>query len=244
MLNSAEVPWEHLAPYGPVVVAEGLHIEGVAQAFFAEQAGHLKVGFFAEIMLCRAYNDIHPLKMLVLGTGQVLGRVVVIHVIVVVAVHKLADIEGRTHGEEVGNLVGVAEGKIQGLITAKTAPGHRNFIHMALKLQHRDQFLSQKLVVENMVLHAHGGRQVLGVPRMLVDAINAEKLDPAGLHQGSGRFDKLKVAGLILMTAGSRENDDWVAPSAKHQHVDILTKVMRIKATVLFLHGGGAKEVR
>src|SRR6476661_1497315 len=175
------------------------------------------------------------MEMLAVGIGHVLGRVVEVHVVVVVAVHKLPDVEGRTHGKEVGHLVGVAEGEVQGLVASKAAAGHPDFVDVALTLQHGHQLVAEKLVVENVVLHAHGGRQVLGVPRKPVDAVDAKQLDAAGFDQRAGGFDKLKVAGLVVAAAGSGENDNRVAPAAKHEHVNVLAQVMRVKAAVLFL---------
>ncbi|MFC7669100.1 hypothetical protein ACFQT0_18390 [Hymenobacter humi] len=101
------------------------------------------------------------------------------------------------------------------------------------------RLLAQKLVVEHVVLDPNRGVQMLGVPRKPVDAVDAVKLDAAGFNQGARRFDEVKVAGFVDAPAGSRKDDDRVAPLAEYQHVNILAEVMRVKAAVLFLHKKG-----
>ena len=213
-------------------------------AFLAQQAGHLKIRLFAEIVLGRAQDDIHPLEMLALRIGQILGRVVEIHVVVVVTVHKLADVKGRSHREKVRYLTGVAKREIQGLVAPKAASGYANLVDVAFLLQHGHEFLAQKLVVKNVILYAHGRGQMLGIPGILVDAVDAVQFHASGFNERAGRFDELEIAGFVFPAAGGGENEYRIPPGTENQHVDVLAEMVRVKAAMLFLHDDGKRVKR
>jgi hypothetical protein len=88
-----------------------------------------------------------------------------------------------------------------------------------------------------VVLHANTWFEVLGVPGMLVDAVDAKEFHAARLDERANGLDEIEVAGLVLAAARGGENDHRVTPGAKHQHVNVLAQMMRIEAAVLFLHG-------
>src|ERR1035437_7354206 len=55
---------------------------------------------------------------------QVIGWVVAVRVLAVPAVEEALDVEGAAHGDAAGDLVGMAEGEVRGMIGAEAAAGH------------------------------------------------------------------------------------------------------------------------
>src|SRR5580698_7997385 len=69
----------------------------------------------------------HGADMVVLpgigAVGEVVGRIVEVEVVAVPAVDKVLHVEGAAHGYDAGDLVGMSEAEVCGVIGAKAAAG-------------------------------------------------------------------------------------------------------------------------
>jgi hypothetical protein len=129
----------------------------------------------------------------------------------------------------------VPKSEVEGMEAPKAAPGHPNFIDVALLLERGHKFLTEETVVAVMVLDPLGRVQVLGVPAIMVAAIEAKQLYFSRLNKPTGRFNQEKVFGLMVASARSRKNDDWVALRTKNQHLNGVPEMMGMKGAVFFV---------
>ena len=172
-LNPAKIFWQLLFPDGPVVNTPGRHIELVPDSFAVQQTRHLVVGIFANIVFCSAQHNIHAVELVVVGVGQKVGRVIVVHIFVVVPVQKRLDVVGSAQQYQVPDLFGVLKRKVEGVVPTEGNPAHTNFLHIALPLNTRNEFFVQEAVVQYVVPDAGAGVQVLAVPAVQVDTGDA-----------------------------------------------------------------------
>lgn len=230
---------EHFSPDGPIVGRPGADIQPVRDSFLVQDLGHPFVLSFAEILFGSSQDDLHIVKMLVLGIGHEIRGAVKIDVFVEIAIHMLFDIECAAHTEQVGYLLRVAERKVKGVIASETAPGYAYFIDAAFKPDFRNKFLVKHPVVLNVIEYPVFRMEVLGIPAIAVDAVDAIELDLSGFNEPTRRFHELEILILVIPAHGGRKNDHRIPPISKLEIFDFSPKGMRIKVVIGFVQSKG-----
>ena len=212
------------------------YVQPVGNSFGVQEVGHPFVLAFAKVVFRSAQHNFHIVKMGALCIGNEIGRAMKIHLLVIVPVEMLLDIERTAHTEEIRHLLRMPEGKIQGVIAAKTTPRYPDFIHLAFRADPGYELLVQHTVVEGMVIHPLPRMQVLGIPTVCIYAVNTVQLNFPRLHKVPGRFHELEILVLIVPTHRSRKQDERIAPMAKDQVFDVAAQGRRVCFMVRFVH--------
>src|ERR1035441_7977671 len=109
----------------------------------------------------------------VAAVRQIIGRVIEVRVLAVPAVEEALDVERAAHGDAAGDLVGMAEGEVHGMVSAKAAAGHDGARSPILVPHQRQHVIQDVALVLQMPLYAPVGMRPLVVPAFAVYAIDA-----------------------------------------------------------------------
>ena len=161
------------------------------------------------------------MEMGVLRVRDIIRRAVEIHLLIVVPVEVLLDVERTAHTEEVRDLLRMPKRKIQGVVAAKAAARHPDFVHVTFRTDAGHELFVQHAVVERVVIDSLPGVQVLGIPTVHVNAVNTVQLDFPRLHKVPGRLHELEVLVLVVPAHRRGKQDKRIAPVAKDQVFDI-----------------------
>lgn len=213
----------------------GADVEPIIDSFLVQDLGHPFVLSFAEILFGGSQNDLHVVKMLVLGIGHEIRGAVKIDVFVEIAFQVLLDIECAAHTKQIRYLLRVAERKVEGMIASKAASSYAYFIDIAFKPDFGNKFLMEHPVVEHVVEYPVFRMEVLGVPTIAVDAIDAIELDLAGFYEPARGFHELEIFIFEIPAHGSWENDYRVPPISKLEVFDFSPKNMGVKVVIGFV---------
>lgn len=217
----------------------GADVEPVVDSFLVKDLGHPFVFTFAEILFGGSQNDLHVIKMLVLGIGQVIWWAVKIDVFVEIAFQMLLDIECAAHAKQIRHLLRVAERKVEGVIAAKAAPGDAYFIDVAFKPDFGNKFFVKHPVVQNVVEHPVFRMKVLGVPTVAVDAVDAVEFNLTRFYEPARGFHQFEIFILEVPAHRGGENNDRISPFSKLEVFDFFPKGMGIKVVIGFVQSKG-----
>ena len=219
------------------MVAPGRHVEFVTDTLAVQDLGHLYVAAFAEVVFRCAQDNVHPVKLVVLRARHEVGRVIEIDVVVVVAAQEGTDIESRAHGQQVTDLLGVPESKVEGVVPAERCATYAYFLNVTFTLNTGNQLFVQKFVVEDMVPDPGTGVQVLGIQTVFIDTANTVQFYFSRFYKPAGGLGKTEIPVFIVLSHRRWKQHDRVAPVSVNQHLDVSPEVVRIPGSVVFLHG-------
>lgn len=101
----------------------GPDVQPMANVLCGEQAAHPFILSAAAIPFGRTEHDTHSPQIGVLGCRNKVHRIVVIDIVVIVSVHKAADVEDAAHGKAIAGDTRVPECEIGRMIASEAAAG-------------------------------------------------------------------------------------------------------------------------
>src|ERR1700679_430938 len=93
-------------------------------ALVAQDRGETLVLIPAKVPLAGSEHGANVVVLPGIGAvGEVVGRIIEVEVVVVPAVDKVLHVKGSAHGYDAGDLIGMAEAEVSGVIGAEAAAG-------------------------------------------------------------------------------------------------------------------------
>ena len=128
------------------------------------------------------------------------------------------------------------QGKIQRVITAKTAPRHRDLRRPVFPLQIWQKLVDHIALVLNVPPNPRSRMSALVVPTLAVDAIYAEYLDGAPFQLSTQRVDHSCIFILKKTSSGCRENEDRLPGMPEDQRLHVASQFMAILFVIFAVH--------
>src|SRR5579862_4931534 len=175
---------DHSFPPGPVMSgAVAPHIRVVRNVFRAQDAGETAILLQANVGLASGEYDSHLPDAIqeprVAEVGQKIRRAVVIAVLVVVAVQELVNIERSAHTHAIRDQIRMAHCEIHGMVAAEAAAGYGDSRRSVSRVNERDDFIDQILIVLNLPRGTLCRVNGFVVPALRVHGIDAKRLELA-----------------------------------------------------------------
>jgi len=104
----------------------------------------------------------------------------------------------------------VFEGKISGMISAKTHTGNSHFACAGIPAYSCNYLVEHRLIVPNVIAHPVCRMQVLIVPAVCVNAVRAKNLDETTLKKPLRRLDQTKILCLVVPPLCTGEVNDGI----------------------------------
>lgn len=202
-------------------------------AAVVEDVGHSYVAIQANVPVGSAESDLHVAEAPALLIRHEIDRIIEINRIIIKAIEKAPDVEYAAHTEEICDLVGMAEGEISGMETAKAATRHADLADITFIPYIRYELVFQEFVVLNVVRDPVFGIEMLRVPGVGVDRVHTVNLVFPRFDQPPDGFDQAHVLGLVIPAERRGEEQDRVAPTAENKHLHVLVEMMRVVFNVL-----------
>src|SRR6267142_6935155 len=171
--------------------------------------------------------------------GDVVHGIVEIEIVVVHAVHEIAQIIDAGHGEAALDDVRMLEEQIGGVIRAErcTHRGDRR-LRFAIVPDERNDFFAQIGIKHGLHVAAMKGVRTLVVETAPVDGVDGVKLDAAGVNEiGEGPDHSLSFKFPFVASAGG-ETKNGRAPVTINDDTKFHAEAMRIPAVIIALHEG------
>ncbi len=233
---------EHVPPVVPIVPAPLAVVEEMRDALRVEQVREVEVAVAAAVAVAGAEHDAHAADLVeeprVVQVGQVVDRVGEVAVVVEITVEERPDVERPAQAEAVADEVGVAQGEVDRVVAAEAGAGQAHPAVAGLAHGVGQDVVEDDILVGEVGPDAVGRVDGLVIPALLVDAVGAVDLDPAGVDLVGDRAHEAEVLVLVIAAERGGKQDDRVARVAEDQHLEFPAQVSRIPADVLFVHGG------
>src|ERR1700676_1874046 len=215
-------------------------IQAMRNPFALQNPRHLHIRVQAHIPIGRSQHNLHlPIpaqEPFIARVRQVIRRIIEVDIVIVIAVEEALDIEGSAHGHARRNHIRMPQGKIQRMITAETAPRHRDLRRPVFPLQIRQKLVDHVTLVLQVPPNPRSRMSALVVPTLAVDAIYAEYLDRAPIQLPGQRADHPCIFILKKTAPGCRKNEDRVPGMPEHQRLHVASQFMAILFVIFAVH--------
>src|SRR4029077_10159187 len=184
----------HPLPQWPIMLAViAVDVQPMRNPLALQNPRHLHIRVQAHIPIRRSQDNLHlPVpaqEPLIARVHQVIRRIMEVDMSSLVAVEETLDVERSAHGHARRNHIRMPQGKIQRVITAKTAPRHRDLRRPVFPFQIWQKVVHHIALVLNVPPNPRSGMSAFVVPPLAVDAIYAEYLDGAPSQLSIERAD-------------------------------------------------------
>src|SRR6266446_5585042 len=242
--QSLKILSRHPLPQRPIMPAViPVDIQPMRNSLTLQNPCHLHVRIQAYIPIGRSQHNLHlPVPVqepLIARVWQVIRRIIEIDIVIVIAVEEALDVKGSAHGYARRNHIRMPQGKIQRMITAETAPCHRDLRRPVFPLQIRQKLVDHIALVLHVPPNPRSRMSALVVPTLAVDAINAEYLDRAPIQLPGQRRDHPCIFILKKTSPGCWKNKDRLPCVPEHQRFHVAPQFMTILFVIFAVHARG-----
>jgi hypothetical protein len=243
LVEFAHVFAHFVFPVRPVVTALGAPVvDGVTNALAGEDFGEA-IGGAAVLPLARTGDEVNVASgelAVIPGIGEIgeiVDGIVEIKILVVEAVHEIAQIVDAGHGEAAFEHIRMTKERVGGVIGAEgSAHGGDGDVGLAIIPDEGDDFLG-KIGIENgldVTAMKRVGRFV--VEAEAVDGIDGVELDAAGIDEFGESADHALAFEFPLVARASRKPEDGRAIVAVNDDAEIETETRGVPAMIFAFH--------
>ena len=230
-------------PVWPIVSAfRAPIVEGMANSLVGENSGEMvsRAGIFpgasarGEMNIAGSELVVNP------GVGKILdviGWIVEIEIVVVHAVHEVAQVINTGHGEAALDDVRMFEKRIRGVIcTERCAHRGDGNLRLAIAPDERNHLFAQIGIENGLNVAAMEGMRALVVKAVAVDGIDGIELDAARVNKIGERADHSLAFEFPFVAGTGGKTENRRTPMAVHDDAEFDSKAMRIPTVIVTLH--------
>lgn len=181
----------------------------------------MKVCVLANIPFTKTKSDFQIPEFGIVISGKVIYGIIEVDIIVIVAIHKGANIKRAAHAENMADQIGVSECKINCVKSPKAGAGNGHLIQAVFVTQSVYNFMYDKFVVDQMIFDSISGVYALIVPTVLVNAIYTKDLHLSFIDQMVGRMYEFKILTLKISPHSCGEDNNRGSVVAVDKHFKI-----------------------
>jgi hypothetical protein len=218
-------------------------IEGMADAFAGEDFGE-SVGGAASFPRACAGGEVNVagadlvVEPGIAHVGEIIDGIVEIEIVVVHAIHEIADVVDAGHSETALDYVGMLEERVGGVIGAKGCAhgGDGDAGALAIVPDEGNDFLAKVGIEDGLHVAAVKGMGAFVIEAEAVDGIDAEEFYFAALDKISEGADHALAFELGFVASAGGKAENGLAPVAVDDHVQIEAEPGRIPAMNFAFH--------
>lgn len=245
VLKKAGDVFAHLVlPEGPVVAALGAPVvEGVANALAGEDF-RKAVGGAAILPRAGAGGDVNIARSKlaenpgIVKIGEVVDGIVEIKIVVVHAVHEIADVVDAGHGEATLDDVGMLEEGVCGVIGAEGGAhgGDGDALALAVVPDEGNDFLAKVGIEDGLNIAAMERMCALVIKAEAVNGIDAKDFEFAAIDEVGERANHALAFEFVLVTGAGGKTDERLAPMAVDDDAKVKPQAGRVPAVNFAFH--------
>ena len=177
------------------------------------------------------------------NVGEVIDGIVEIEIVVVEAVHEIAEVVDAGHGEAAFENVGMFKERVGGVIGAEgSAHGGNGDAGLAVVPDEGDDFFAEVGIEDGLDVAAVEGMRGFVVEAEAVDGVNAEEFDTAGVDEFGEGADHGLVFEFPFVTGAGGKADERLAVVAVDEDAKFEAEAGRMPTMVFAFHGRAFRD--